>query len=148
MTDTVKRFYKAASVAEGEGGWHVALDDRPVRTPGRALQVVPTRTLAGTMAEEWAGQGDTVDIARMHVTRLANVAIDRTPGTREALASEVAKYCETDLTCHLDGNASDLRARQDQAWRPVRDWAGQALGVMLVPVEGILAGVQPQASLE
>ncbi|MEM9740552.1 MAG: ATP12 family protein [Pseudomonadota bacterium] len=148
MSETLRRFYKIASVVETINGWHVTLDERPVRTPGRALQCVPTHALALAIADEWNRQGDTVDVARMHMTRLANVAIDRTPETRDELAREVVRFCETDLTCHLEANASALRARQERVWKPLRDWVGASLGVVLVPVEGIIPNGQPEASLD
>ena len=148
-TETLKRFYKLAGVAEAPdgAGWHVVLDGRNVRTPAGTLQAVPTRALADVMAGEWARQGERVEIAGMHLTRLANVAIDRAPATRDGLAEEVARYCETDLTCHLEDRQPGLRARQDAGWKPLRDWAGRELGVMLLPVEGLLAARQPDASL-
>lgn len=150
MTGTLKRFYKQVSVAEAPEatGWHVQLDGRSVRTPAKALQAVPTEALATALAAEWDRQGETVEIAGMHLTRLANVAIDRTPETRAGLAAEVAKYCETDLTCHLENLQPGLREWQEVAWRPLRDWAGKALGIVLLPVEGLLPSPQPQASLE
>ncbi|MCI4644911.1 MAG: ATPase [Hyphomonadaceae bacterium] len=150
MTQTLKRFYKQASIVEAPDSrnWQVQLDARSVRTPAGAFQAVPTRALAEAMAEEWARQGETVDIAGMHLTRLTNVAIDRAPSVREGLAEEVARFCETDLTCHLEDRQSGLRARQDEAWKPLRDWVGRALGVMLLPVEGLLPAPQPDASLQ
>ena len=84
----------------------------------------------------------------MTLTRLANVALDRTPETRLEMVSEIARYGETDLTCYLAENPSELQARQDAAWRPWRDWAGETLGVVLVPVYGVVASPQPQASLD
>lgn len=149
MTETLKRFYTEAGVAEAPdgAGWHTVLDGRNVRTPAGALQVVPTRALAEAIAGEWARQGERVEIAGMHLTRLANVAIDRTPATRDGLAAEVARYCETDLTCHLETLQPGLREWQEVAWRPLRDWAGRALRVFLVPVEGLIASPQPQDSL-
>jgi len=148
VSERLKRFYKRASVGAHDAGWQVELDGRPVRTPARAVQAVPAEALAEAMAGEWNRQGDTVDIARMHLTRLANVAIDRTPAAREALAGEVASFCETDLTCHIEPHDRELRARQEAAWGPLREWAGQALGITLVPVEGIMPAPQPDASLE
>lgn len=149
VSDRPKRFYKTAeAVPAGEGGWTVQLDGRPLKTPARAELAVPREALAHAIASEWAGQGERLDIAAMHLTRLANVAIDRTPGSRAALADEVARYCETDLVCHLAEGPSDLRARQEAAWREIRDWAGRALGVLLVPVEGVIAAPQPAASLD
>ena len=148
MSEMPKRFYKNAGITGAGDGWSVVLDGRPVRTPARAELTLPTQALARAIAEEWDRQGEQIDIQAMHLMRLANVAIDRTPETRAAMADEVAKYCETDLTCHLAEGPEALVARQEAAWRPVRDWSGRALGVMLVPVTGLLAVPQPAASLE
>lgn len=144
-----RRFYKTATPVlqdEAAGRWSVTLDTRPLKTPSKADLAVPGEALAAAIAAEWAGQGEYIDPATMPLTRLANVAIDRTPLTREALAEEVAKYTETDLVCHLADGPTELRERQEAAWRPLRDWAGRSLNIMLVPVEGIMASPQPAAS--
>ncbi|MEL7547171.1 MAG: ATP12 family protein, partial [Pseudomonadota bacterium] len=78
----------------------------------------------------------------------ANVAIDRTPYTRLEMIEELARYAQTDLICHLEGNDAALRARQEALWTPWRNWAGKTLDIVLVPVEGIVACPQPDASLQ
>ena len=143
-----KRFYKTATVSEADGGFGVLLDERPVRTPAGAALSLPTRALAEAIASEWAAQDELIDIPNMTLTRLANVAIDRTPETRAALADEVVNYCGTDLLCHLAEAPATLVEKQEASWRPVRDWAGKTLDVVLVPVAGIVAVPQPPASLE
>ena len=40
------RFYQAGTVGEGEGGFRVLLDGRPVRTPSRRHLAAPVRPLA------------------------------------------------------------------------------------------------------
>ena len=146
-TQRPKRFYKAVSVAPVEQGWDVYLDGRAIRTPAREPLRVPTRALAEAIAAEWDGQGETIDLPAMTLTRLANVAIDRTPDQRAAMADEIARYAETDVTCYLAEGPAPLRERQ-AAWAEWRTWAGRTLGVVLVPVEGIVAAPQPDASLD
>ena len=68
-----KRFYRQATV--GEGG-DVLLDGKQVFTPARRPLTAPSRALAEAIAAEWNAQGDTIDPARMPLTRLANAAID------------------------------------------------------------------------
>jgi len=64
------------------------------------------------------------------------------------LIAEVRRYGETDLTCFLAEHPVDLQKRQDAAWRPWREWVGETLGVVLVPVTGLLASPQPEVSLD
>ena len=144
--DLPRRFYKAVSTEPADGGWQILLDGRPVKTPAKAGLVLPTEALAELVAAEWDAQDTQIDPATMPLTRLVNVAIDRAPETREDLAAEVAKYTATDLVCHLADTPTELRDRQEEKWRPLRDWAGRELGVLLVPVEGIIAPAQPDAS--
>lgn len=143
-----RRFYKSAAAAKTESGWRIELDGRPVKTPAKADISPPTQALAELIAAEWDGQGERINPSTMPLTRLANVAIDRTPHTREELAAEIAKYTETDLVCHLADGPSELRERQEAGWRPLREWAGRDLDIVLVPVEGIIASPQPEASLK
>jgi chaperone required for assembly of F1-ATPase len=143
-----KRFYKQAAIEPIEGGWTVALDGRTIKTPARAALTLPTERLARAVAAEWQSQEDYIDLASMHLTRLANVAIDRAEETREDLADELARYCETDLICHIAETPDELAESEESHWAPVRDWAGDTLGVNLVPVIGVVASPQPDASLD
>lgn len=146
--DKPKRFYKHASATPVEGGYAVELDGRPIKTPAKVTLTLPSQALADAIADEWAAQGETLDLQAMTLTRLANVAIDRTPETRTDLAEELARYAGTDVTCYLADAPSALRERQEAAWGPWREWAGRELGVVLVPVIGLMASPQPQASLD
>ncbi|MEL7128938.1 MAG: ATP12 family protein [Pseudomonadota bacterium] len=148
-TETLKRFYKSVTV-EAEGAeWAVALDGRRVKTPAKTPLRVASRKLADALAEEWARQGETIDIQGMHLTRLVNVALDRTPQERAGLVQEVRRYCETDLLCFLAEDPAELRDRQIALWRPIRAWVGQALGIVLMEAPGgLLHMPQPPASLD
>lgn len=143
-----KRFYKSVSIADTENGWAIQLDGRSIKTPAKVALAVPSQKLAQAIADEWGRQGEHIDMLSMTLTKLANVALDRTPETRAALAAELAKYAETDVTCYHAEGPTPLRERQEAAWRPWRDWAGETMNVVLVPVEGIVAAIQPQASLD
>jgi len=143
-----KRFYKDAAVTQTETGYSVELDGRAIKTPAKATLSLPSEALASAIADEWNGQGETLDLHGMTLTRLANVALDRTPETRAELAEELSRYAATDVTCYLADAPQALQARQEAAWRPIREWAGQELDVVLVPVVGLMASPQPEASLE
>lgn len=143
-----KRFYKDASVAQSDRGFGVELDGRVIKTPAKTALTLPSEALAKAVASEWAEQGETLDLQGMTLTRLANVAIDHTPRTRPDLAAELARYAGTDVTCYLADTPRALQTRQETAWKPWREWAGRELNVVLVPVIGLIASPQPQASLE
>ena len=147
-TNLPKRFYKQASIASEASGFSIELDGRPIKTPAKVTLTVPTETLAEAIAAEWNAQGERLDLQGMTLTRLANVAIDRTPETRAELADELSRYAGTDVTCYLADTPTELQRRQDAAWKPMRDWVGKRHGVLLVPVVGLIASPQPDASLE
>ncbi len=72
MTDPrPKRFYKTAAAERLGDAWTVALDGRTLKTPARAALAFPTRGLAEAIAAEWEGQGEHIDLLRLHLTRLA-----------------------------------------------------------------------------
>jgi chaperone required for assembly of F1-ATPase len=143
-----KRFYRAAGAERLGHAWTTALDGRTLKTPQRNPLALPARGLAEAIAAEWEAQGEHIELLHLHLTRLANVAIDRTPEARDAMADEVARYCETDLTCHIAEEPEELAALEEGHWGPVRDWAGDALGVILVTTQGVRAAPQPDASLD
>ena len=145
----MKRFYKNVSIEKSAELWRVLLDGRSIKTPAKADLVAPTQMLAQALADEWAGQGETIDIQRMHLTRLANVAIDRTPTQRAGMIDELVRYCETDLVCFLAPGPAELVERQISQWRPLREWVGKTFGIVLLEIpDGLLAAPQPPASLE
>lgn len=143
-----KRFYKSASVSKSDAGFAVELDGRAIKTPAKTTLSLPTESLAQIVADEWSAQGEALDLQSMTLTRLANVALDRTPETRDELAEELSRYAGTDVTCYLAETPDALRDRQEIAWAPWRAWAGKELGVVLVPVIGLIASPQPQASVD
>ena len=67
-------------MSEEAGGFAVALDGKPVRTPGRNPLTVPKRSIAQALAAEWDAQVGTIDPATMPLSRLVNSAIDGSSG--------------------------------------------------------------------
>lgn len=139
----MKRFYETASVAACDRGFRVELDGKPVRTPMKAMLTVPTRPLAEAVAEEWAGQGETLSMAGMHLTQLAATAIDRLSLLREEVVDTVVAYAHTDLLCHRVDHPLDLVERQRALWQPLLDWAAFAYDAPLTVTHGILPVKQP-----
>lgn len=142
-----KRFYERVEVAAGDGGWVVTLDGRALRSPGGKRLVLPTEALARLLADEWRAQGERIDLASMFNTRRAYGVSERTAEVRASLIEQVVRYAGTDLVCYLADRPASLRARQEATWGPWRAWAGEARGVRLATVSGIVPKEQPAESL-
>ena len=143
----MKRFWKDVSVAPEGEGHGIALDGKPVRTPGRAPLRLPTPALAQAVADEWRQVGDTLDPRAMPLTGLANAAIDRIAPAREAFAQGLAAYAASDLLCYRADAPEPLVARQRAAWDPLLAWAQTRYDVHFEPAEGAMPRAQPPATL-
>jgi chaperone required for assembly of F1-ATPase len=143
-----RRFYKSVEVAEEEGGFAVRLDGRPVRTPGGGRLMLPTRSLAEQVAEEWATQGEVLEVPSMHATRLANTAIESVPAARKATAEAVASYAASDLLCYFAEEPQALLERQQMRWGPVLERIEAEARLSFVRVAGILHQPQPEPTLQ
>ena len=97
----MKRVWKTAAIVPQDGGWGIALDGRPVRTPARAPLVVPSEELAEAIAAEWNAQGSDIDPAAIAVTQenaAANDVADiRLVVADGALSEEIADGAPYDL---------------------------------------------------
>lgn len=142
-----KRFWKATTVTEGPGGFGVALDGRPVKTPGKEPLVVPSRPLAAAIAAEWEAQQGQIDPRQMPLTRAANSALDKVALQHAEVAALIAEYGGTDHLCYRAATPAALRALQDAAWQPLLDWAAARFGAELRAGEGVLPLPQDPASL-
>ena len=142
-----KRFYKDVTVAEGGGGFTVQLDGRPVKTPGKALLVLPTEAAAELVAKEFAAQGETLDLASMPVYRLVNTAIDGVANDTQAVVEDILRFSSSDLLCYRADGPETLVRRQNEAWDPVLDWARAALGARFLLAEGVIHVEQPREAI-
>ena len=140
----MKRFWKNVTV---EPGNEIALDGKPVRTPGRVALALPTRQLADAVADEWRAVGETIDPRTMPLTGLANAAIDRIAADRARFAGALAAYGETDLLYYRAEEPPELSARQAAAWDPLLAWARRRYDVHFEPVAGVMHHPQPPATV-
>ena len=144
----MKRFWKQATVAGDSGGWGIALDGKPLRTPARKPLAVPTEALADAIAAEWNEAGETVDPRAMPLTGLANAAIDRVEPDPDAIAAGLARYGESDLACYRAEGPRELRERQEQRWDELLAWARRRYDIDFATTCGIVHVVQPDATVE
>jgi chaperone required for assembly of F1-ATPase len=145
----MKRFYKETAVDACDGGFRVLLDGRPMRTPAKAVLVVPTRVLAEAIASEWAGvpEKEEIKTGLLPLTRLAATGLDRVPGQREQVIHDTAKYAGSDLLCYRASAPSSLVELQVNTWQPLLDWAAERYGARLLVVEGMSFVTQPAEAL-
>ncbi|EJW12405.1 hypothetical protein A33M_2096 [Rhodovulum sp. PH10] len=142
-----KRFYTDVSVRETAAGFAIELDSRPVRTPARETLALPNGALAETVAAEWRAQGETIDPAKMPLTRLANVVIDAVGAAADEIAEDVARYLGSDLLVYRADGPERLVARQHAQWDPVLDWARDAHGARFILAEGVVFASQPDTAI-
>lgn len=140
----MKRFWTEATVAAADGGFAVALDGKPVRTPARAPLVAPTRALAEAIADEWNSVADEIEPRSMPLTGLANAAIDRVAPDAQAFADGITRYAEADLTCYRAEGPDALVQRQAESWDVLLDWARRRYDVDFACRSGIVHVAQPE----
>lgn len=142
-----KRFYKDVGVAEGEGGFTVTLDGKPIRTPSQATVVVPARVLAEVIAAEWNAQQEFIDPLSMPLTRLANSIVQGVAGREQLVADDIAKYFGSDLLFYRAEFPDELITNQGKHWDPVLRWAADDLGAHFILAQGIMPVSQPEQAL-
>ena len=142
----MKRFWKQIAAIASDDGWTIHLDGRPVRTPARALLILPTEVLADAVAAEWDAQGDDIDPASMPLTGLANAVIDHVAPDPARFAAPLAAYGANDLFCYRDDRDPALQAEQVRLWNPLLAWAEARYGVTFILTQGVLPVDQPAAT--
>ena len=143
----MKRVYREVTTRAVAGGWGVALDGRPMRTPAKNELIVPTEALAAAIAAEWDTQQDEIRPATMPLTRLAATAIDRTAMQREQIVTETANYAGTDLVCYHAEHPPELIARQQAVWGALVEWAMLRYDAALAVTSGIIPTRQSPEAL-
>ena len=143
----VGRFYKAVEVREADGRHALLLDGRGARTPGRNPLSATSQPLMLKVAEEWNRQHETIDPAKMPLTRLLNSAIDGVAHTMAETRADVLSYAGSDLLCYRAEEPDTLVARQAHAFDPVLRWAAESLGARFNVTTGLMHVAQPHAAL-
>lgn len=144
----MKRFWKAVAVVPVDGGFSIQLDGRPVRTPARALLVLPHAALATEVAAEWGAVEGKIDPRAMPLTGLANAAIDQVGPHKDAFASGLARYAEADLACYRAEGPQLLAERQAQSWDALLAWGRRRFDIDFAATCGIVHVAQPAPTVE
>lgn len=148
MSWKLKRFWKEATVTPTDGGFTVLLDQRPVKTPGKNLLVVPTEAMARAIAAEWDAQQGPVRPETMPYTRGANSALEKVAPQFDEVVALLAAYGDSDLLCYRAPGPVELTGLQSEAWDPLLHWAQETLNVPLTVIIGVVHVPQPEPSLK
>ena len=146
--EKARRFYTAVAVLQQPQGFAIALDGRIARTPAGGRLILPVQPLAAVIAEEWAAQGERLDMSLAPATRLAFTAIDGGVAARTAMAAEVARYAGSALLCYFAEGPQALVVEETASWAPLLDWAQDELGLAFVRASGIVHRPQPPETVE
>lgn len=133
-----KRVYKTVAVVHEGNLFGIALDDRPLHTPGRTKLETPSKALAEAISVEWDSQRDFITPGTMPLTKLLNTALDRIAPNVDGVVSDLLDYLDTDLLCYRADGPSDLVERQSAVWQPVLDWLTQTHGIDLSVGTGLM----------
>lgn len=142
-----RRFWKQATVRDTGAGWEVALDDKPIRTPGKLPLLLPTRSLAEAIAAEWDAQADVIDPNTMPLTRAANSAVEKVAPQFDAVADMLGDYGGTDLLCYRATEPDALALAQARDWDPLIDWSATHLRAPLRITQGVIPVAQDAGSV-
>ena len=145
----MKRFYKDTAIDAGDGGYRVLLDGKPMRTPAKAVLVVPTEPLAASIAGEWHAipEKAEINVSHLPLTRLVTTGIDRVTTQRERVIADTAKYAGSDMLCYRATGPASLVKLQNESWQPLLDWAAERYDARLLVVNGTTFVTQPAAAV-
>jgi chaperone required for assembly of F1-ATPase len=139
-----KRFYKSVTVTERLG---ISLDGRSVKTPLKALLVLPNHALAEAVAAEWEAQIEVINPHAMPLTKLANTAIDRAVAEKSKITAEILEFAGSDMVCYRAESPEGLVLRQTTHWDPIIAWARSELKASFATVNTITHRRQSAASM-
>ena len=134
--------------AVSQGGYHILLDGRTLRTPARAELLLPSHELALAVAAEWEWQ-DSRNIRpfTMPLMALSATAIDRVPYTRAVLTEQLLSFFATDALCCRSPPGA-LAEAQAAAWDPLLRWAADELGVAAEQSDSIFGPSHPPEAVQ
>ena len=145
----MKRFYKTTETDAADGGFRILLDGRPMRTPAKAVLLVPSEPLAAAIAGEWRNVPEkaVINVSHLPLTRLAATGLDRVTIQRERAIEDTAKYAASDMLCYRATDPISLVKRQSEIWQPLLDWAAERYDARLVVASGTTFVAQPRAAV-
>lgn len=145
-----KKFYKEVSITSDNGNhFEINLDGRKVKTPNGSVLKVMTKTLALAVANEWRCQDQVIRSSEMHLTTLANTAIDNPMRvTKESQVSSIIEFLSTDTLCFRVRDPEELEKIQEEKWDPIVEWFMNEFDVDISVTPDIFATPVPEDAKE
>ncbi|MEP3050288.1 MAG: ATP12 family protein [Erythrobacter sp.] len=144
----MKRFYDDVAIRQvGDDQWQVTLNDRGIRTIKGGEQIVPTSSLAKSLAAEWDEQGEDIDPKAFVFRDMADYAIDIIAADQPAITDKLLSYAETDTLCYRADPEDALFEQQQSAWEPLLDQLETQIGAKFKRISGIMHKPQSDAAI-
>ena len=134
----MKRFYKKVEVNSIDTGFGITLDDKALLSPGKTKLVVPTKTLANAIADEWGNQEGQIIPSTMPFMTLSSTAVDRVRPRSDDTIDEILSFLETDLLCYRAQEPDALVLEQNEVWQPLLNWCEGLIGSAFNVTSGIM----------
>ncbi|CAG8549511.1 22609_t:CDS:2 [Cetraspora pellucida] len=155
-----RRFWKEVSVLSNKDMYQIALDQRPLKTPGGSPLVIPRshKYLAMLIAGEWESQKALLKqhslplacksaiLDQILITSLVARSIDafeKDPLSRKEAITRLIRYFDTDAVCYQETYPDILVDLQKQYWDPTVKWTQETYGVEIKVTNGIFGAQQP-----
>ncbi len=135
----MKRFYNLVSIDKVDNGYHILLDNRPVKTKLKAFLCAPNEAIASRISCEWANQGDDIIPDSMPFMQILTTQIDRVSKERDVMSAAIFKYLDTDLLCYVATAPEGLVKLQQDKWQIWLDWFEGEFGYKLETTTGLAA---------
>ncbi len=135
----MKRFYNLVSTSKVGDGYHIMLDNRPVKTKSGTYLCAPNEGIAAQIAGEWVGQVKEIIPETMPFTQILTTKIDRVKVEREVMSAAILKYLDTDLLCYVAEQPEGLVKLQQEKWQIWLDWFEIEFGYKLNKTTGLSA---------
>lgn len=142
----IKRFYEEVSIEEVGGLFRVLLDGKVVKTPKGTTLDLPGVGVAHRVAREWRAQGENLEPLEMPFTTLGCTALDITQKDPEGCIDRMMPFLEMDTVC-FQVDEEFLAERQEQEWRPLREWFQQEYAVKLGVATGLGSPGHPEETM-
>jgi chaperone required for assembly of F1-ATPase len=134
----MKKFYHNASFVEKDNNFYITLDDIYIKTPSQHEFIVPKKSLAIQICEEWNAQIDTIKPETMPFIRIVNTTIDKTSFLRDIVISQLVDYAYHDLICYFADSPAELQEQQLNSWRPALKWIQDTYNITLKTTSGVM----------